>query len=318
MAQQNPPPAGPNSLRERCQLAQHTRQPWPFFWARIPNARLVGGNLVLVDEQKRLVEESAFGQPYAKIDPSNNYLWLPEPIRLEGPWTSTRSHWCPYKCAYYHWFMDALPRLALLDQFPTETRLIAPDIRSGFRRESLEILGLLDRCRPTPEQHVIVEDYYFSSPPAMTGCDNPYAVNFLRDRFLSTSRPASVMPEKIYIVRTDLRTALNGDELLEFLQARGFTPILAEKFSLREQIAMFANARAVCGIHGAGFTNTLWCRPGTKVIELCPANYLNGCYESLTAQIGLDYHYLVSEADREIRIRVDLKALGACLNSLDL
>ena len=36
---------------------------------------------------------------------------------------------------------------------------------------------------------------------------------------------------------------------------------------MQETIAAFRNARIVIGVHGGGLANTLWCGPGTLVLE---------------------------------------------------
>jgi capsular polysaccharide biosynthesis protein len=204
--------------------------------------------------------------------------------------------------------MDALPRLAILDRFPSNTGILSVAAPNSFQRETMEILGLIDRCRPTPETHLVLENYYHSSFPTMTGCDNPYALKFLRDRFMDSASPAARRPEKIYISRLNsLRSAHKEAEMIGILKGEGWTIIRTEEYSFREQVARFQTARAVCAIHGAGLTNLLWCPKGCKVLEICPSNFLNGCYESIAAFLDLDYRYLVFDADIHYRMRVDLK-----------
>ena len=37
---------------------------------------------------------------------------------------------------------------------------------------------------------------------------------------------------------------------------------------LRDQVKIFNNAEIIVGLHGAGFANLCFCKPGTKIIEL--------------------------------------------------
>ena len=39
---------------------------------------------------------------------------------------------------------------------------------------------------------------------------------------------------------------------------------------LAQQLALFLNAEAIAGPHGAGLTHIAWCRPGTKVTKFFP------------------------------------------------
>jgi capsular polysaccharide biosynthesis protein len=207
--------------------------------------------------------------------------------------------------------------LALLDRFPAETRILGPISLSAFQRDTLEILGLVDRYRATPEHHLTLDDYYYSSFTAMTGCDNPYALQFLRRSFLASASPTAPQPEKIYITRLgSSRSAQDEEQMISILESQGWTIIRTQDYSFREQIALFSNARAVCSIHGAGLTNLVWCQPGCRVLELCPSNFLNGCYEGMSACLGLDYRYLVFEADAHYQMRVDLGEFTAAIAAM--
>jgi hypothetical protein len=318
-ARQESRPVNPECLRIRCSFTQHSRQPWPIFWQKISPARLVGKSLAIMDEKKRLMVESVYGKEYGPEDPSYNYLRLSAPTRLAGPWTSIISRWIPAtNNSYYHWLMDALPRLAILDRFPSDTGILSVVSLNSFQRDTMEILGLINRCRPTPETHLVLESYYHSSFPTMTGCDNPYALKFLRDRFLGSASQAVPSPEKIYISRLNsARSAHEEAEMIDILKGRGWTILRMEDYSFREQMGQLQTARAVCAIHGAGLTNLLWCSKGCKVLEICPHNFLNGCYESIAAYLDLDYRYLVFDADWHYRMRVDLKQFVDAIKEIE-
>jgi capsular polysaccharide biosynthesis protein len=313
-------PAQPDSLRVRCGFSQHCRQPWPIFWQKISPARLVGKSLAVLNDEKNLMLESVYDKSHGRDDPSYNYLRLPPATDLRGSWTSLISRWLPGTSQnYYHWLMDGLPRLALLDRFSADTGILTPASLNSFQRETLEILGLLHRCRPTPEIHLVVENYYYSGFTTMTGCDNPYAIQFLRNKFLGAACTETPRPEKIYISRLgSSRRAHQEEEMIANLEKEDWTIIHTQNYSFREQVALFSQARAICAIHGAGLTNLLWCRKGCRVLELCPNNFLNGCFEGLAAFLDLDYRYLVFAADSQYRMNVDLKQFSSAIKALDL
>jgi capsular polysaccharide biosynthesis protein len=207
-----------------------------------------------------------------------------------------------------------MPRLAVLDRLPPDTRVLIPPNVQAFQLEMLGWLGLDDRIRRAAEKHLLVEDYYFSVPTAMTGCTNPYAVQFLRDRFLSRADRSFDGPEKIYVLRQDKsRGVVNEREVVSFLSERGWTAVDPEGLSMARQIRLFAGARAVCGVHGAGLTNIVWCDRRCTVVELFADNYLNGCFESITACLDVEHRYLIFPGDEDHRVRVALDALDAVL-----
>lgn len=77
--------------------------------------------------------------------------------------------------------------------------------------------------------------------------------------------------KKIYISRSKAskRRVTNEEKFNAFLESRGFTRIYMEDVPPLVQMAICANADVVISPHGAALTNTLFCRAGTKVIEIC-------------------------------------------------
>ena len=284
------------SLINLASMKQNGYQPWPIFWSMHTKARLVGSSLALLDGNKLLVEESVYGEDCRLYDPSYNYLVLPEAELLLGCWTSLISFWY-YE--YYHWFTDVLTRLAPLNEFPAETKILVRGPLKLFQRQSLEMLGLINRVKETDSRHLILEQYYFSSPVGMTGCTNPYAVEWLRNQFLP-HRGLSDTPRRFLIKRKGrTRGIVNQEELAEYLISKGWAAIYPEDLTLADQIACFNKAEAIIGEHGAAFTNLLWCRPGCKVLELCPDNFLNGCYEGIALCIGVLHTHKAFEANSD-------------------
>jgi len=313
-------PAREGSMRVLAGMYQHLRQPWPIFWKRIPHAHLVTFSLAELRFDRRLMSESIYDL-YASSagEPALDYWRLPPPVKLAGPWTSLVSRWCSSRHNhYFHWMMDGLPRLALLDRFPADTRILIPAPLLDYHRETLGMMNLLDRCRVTAEEHVEIEDYYFSSPTAMTGCDNPYAIAFLREKLLPCAAKLPAHPEKIYITRQNgTRAPQHEAPLLDFLREEGWTVVAAETHSVAEQIALFSRARLVCAVHGGGLTNLLWCRPGTRVLELFADNYLNGCYEGMAVHLGLDYRHRIFPATADSRPRIPIEDFVPLIRSFE-
>jgi capsular polysaccharide biosynthesis protein len=305
------PPLAPDSLRIRARLNQEKFQPWPIFWTRHGNARLIGETALLLDQRKRACAEAMFRHPPHDSVPDYHTLWLPRAKKLPGNWTSLLTRWDQN---FYHWLTDCLPRLALLDRLPPDTRILVPAQLLPFQRDTLRRLGLEHRIEPLPGRHLVAENFYFSTPTVMSGCANAYGTKFLRDHFLPHAAAAPEPAEKIYIQRRgQTRGIRNEPELLAFLTQRGWRAVELESLSLAQQIGLFAGARAVCGLHGAGFTNLLWCRPGCVAVELLADNFLNGCYEALASCVGVEHRFLIQPADVEARLQVDLDQLARLL-----
>ena len=70
-----------------------------------------------------------------------------------------------------------------------------------------------------------------------------------------------------------------------------------ERLSFKKQIYLFKNASVVLGAHGAAFTNIVYCRPGTKIIEIIPSNHPNRKCERVSKILKLKYFRIVTRPD---------------------
>ncbi len=305
----------PDSLRKKCGLGQDGFQPWPIFWSQHQNVRLVGSTLLALNERKEASVEAMYQEFCHKDDPGYRYFKLPPATRLNGNWTSIISRWTVVK-NYCHWFLDALPRLALLDEFPKDSKIIVPPDLLPFQLDSLKFLGLQDRVRPTSERHLIVENYFFSSPTVMTGCYDPYTATFLREKFLPIADKSYASPKRFYVRRVGAnRGIVNEQEIIDELSSRGWAIVDCAQLTFAQQVKLFYDADEICALHGAALTNLLWCKPGCKAYELVAGNYQNGVFEGIAQTVGVNHRHLINEADSGFRARVDIQEFRKLLNN---
>jgi hypothetical protein len=306
---QEMPPAVPGSMLDFCGLKQNGYQPWPVMWGHFREAHLVGPSLLLVDEENRGCLEDAFGKVGFHDDPSVGFVFHPPETRLAGNWISLISRW--HSGNYCHWLHDLVPRLAVLNELPPDVRVL---VRPGLGRyavEALEILGLAGRLHPTTATNLVLENYFLCPPTVMTGCVNPYAAAFLRRTFLPHGASAKPLPERFYITRRGkARGITNEKEVIRFFAEKGWAIVDMEECSFREQIALFAGAKALCGLHGAAFSNLVWCTPGCKALEIFSSTFLNGCYEGIAVTVGCDYHFLLFQGNMLDQIEVPIPRLA--------
>lgn len=303
------PPLPEHSLIKIAGMDQNGHQPWPVFTIAMPDMMLVGESLAPMKGGKMLLTEALYDQRFRTEDPAFNHVITGRPLPLKGHWTSIAGRW---SLGYFHWLMDDLPRLAPIDEFPADTGIIIKGQLTSYKREALRMLGYESRVRETAEKYLSVENFHFSSPVGMSGCTNPYAVEWLRTTFLPKAQSdlAVGLPKKILIVRKGkTRGVLNMHILKDALEKRGWIAMDLETVPFAVQIALFANADCIVAEHGAALTNLVWCRPGSKVLELCPANFLNGCFEGISLCVGIDHHFEIFPADHLSRFAVPLPAL---------
>ncbi|MCT7979714.1 glycosyltransferase 61 family protein [Laspinema olomoucense] len=216
---------------------------------------------------------------------------------------------------YYHWMADLLPRLKLLQladiKLPEIDYFVVNSRHLPFQRETLDLLGI--------PIHKIIENSHFPhiqtphlvvpSLPGDVGLMSPWTCQFLRESFLDKAVAQGLQtPERIYISRrhASYRRILNEEETIARLSPYGFVPIVLESLSFLEQVALFANAKAIIAPHGAGLTNTLFCKPGTQLIEIFSPDMVSVNYWLVSNIIGLGYSYLIGESLEEYKTHTSI------------
>lgn len=316
-------PAG--SLLKKSGLGQDSYQPWPIFWMRIPEAILTGRSLVPIDLKGNLLAEATFSKLGDQTDPAFQNFALGFGKFIEGNATSIVSRWGGDAhgnrryggAGYWHWLLDSVARLSLLEHFPSDTKVITPPL-VPWMRWYLEHLDLGGRILETEATSLRVENFYFSSPSSMTGCWNPHAINFLRQKFLSLgSPPSDSFPKRFYIIREGYtRKITNESEVRELFADRGWALIAPEKLSIPDQIALFRDAEAIAGLHGSALTNILWSSSKTSVFELTPENFMAGAFEWLAKYNELNHHFLVCPVNQKGQTIIRIKDLDSQLKDL--
>jgi len=297
---------------------QHKEQPWPIFWSEHRNARLASESLALMNG-KQVCLESVYGYKRWRDDPACRFFHLPPPVRLEGNWTSIVSRWVPTSCnpPYTHWILDALPRLALLAEFPADTRIIVPGTMSQSRKDSLALLGLQDRYRLTAETHVEVERYYFSSFTTMLEGWNPYGIHFLRTAFLPKRDPNYSGPRKFFINRAGYtRTPRNAKEINNLFTGLGWALVEPGELSFARQIKLFSEAEVICGATGSELTNAVFCQPGCQILLLAQDFLSDSWLEWISQVIKADYHLLICPSTYRHTVELEIPRLKDFLRKL--
>jgi capsular polysaccharide biosynthesis protein len=116
------------------------------------------------------------------------------------------------------------------------------------------------------------------------------------------------------------RIMLNEDKLAERLADLAFEIIEPERLTTEEQIATFASADMVVGPSGSAMFNVVFCRPGTKLVDIESEPNWIYAHTGLFASCQLRYGLFVGRADpsdsRPVHRRwtVDIEPLMDCLS----
>lgn len=225
---------------------------------------------------------------------------LPKPKRVTGKTlvlASTGGN------TYFHWITDILPRIRLAREagyLPGSfDHILVNGLDQPFQERTLETLGIpKDKCLVFAEGESAwqLEEAILPSLPGVPGVVPRESVDFLRREF---AVPASKVSQRIFIGRGGAkhRNLVHEEEISRELGKKGFEKVDCGNLSVLEQARIFASAGMIVGAHGAALTNLVFCRPGTKVIELFSPRYVNPCYRDLCLAADLRHTAVIGDGE---------------------
>lgn len=220
---------------------------------------------------------------------------------------------------YSHWLQGYLTRLEAIDYYQTvnETRpkIIIEQNPPSWILESLELLGYSDDILfwdPTEELRVhqlVVPSVRRSEEwRGRKGVNykvlSKQACEWLQSKAISNADvDESKFSEKVFISRADAerRRIQNRENVVNHLQDRGFESYELTKLSFPEQVALFAQADEVVGVHGAGLANIMFASDCT-VTEIV-GDIFKPTYYIMSEILNLEYRLVQGDSIEESEVR---------------
>jgi len=217
---------------------------------------------------------------------------------------------------YWHWLFDSLPRIGLCDRafgLSDIDYFLLQNHAKKFQIETLDCLNIPKQKRLSSEKfrhikasELIVTDHPFiiSHKATDDSMNVPgWISGWLKDNFLKKSTTTNKKNVKrIYIDRTDntsetlpQRSIINEDEVKEYLLKKNFVSVKLHDIKFIDQVNLFHEAEIIVGLHGGGFANLAFCKPGTKVLEL-KSPESGPPIENLAKKNGLNYKSVTIKA----------------------
>ena len=198
---------------------------------------------------------------------------------------------CPMPViGYYHEMFEGLIRVFISRKVFGDIYVLVPANRPKYIDEMLELIGIDDDRIVASDCPVRVKKGILIPRWSDCGENLKEDVREFRD-FLVSRLPGDCNgAKKLYISRARSRRALpNEIEIEGILAARGFRIAYFEELPFAEQLTAIRAADIVVSPHGAGLSNLIVARPGTKVVEIMTQAWANSCYGHLASSLGLDY-----------------------------
>ena len=219
---------------------------------------------------------------------------------------------------YWHWLFDVLPRLGLCSKTISLSEIdyfLLPDDVKKFQNETLDCLNISKHKRLSSAKfrHIKAKELIVTDHPVVISGDATKDImnipkwisQWLKDNFLKQNITSSKKNiRKIYIDRSDKslkappqRVLKNEEEIKKYLLKNNFTSVKLHEIKFADQVDLFYNAECIVGLHGGGFANLSFCKPGTKVIELKSVN-AGTPIENLATKNDLNYNSIAVEAEQ--------------------
>jgi capsular polysaccharide biosynthesis protein len=217
---------------------------------------------------------------------------------------------------YYHWLIELLPKLLLLDRLPSELAdyplLLSADVQVlPTFQQSLQLIATdRDIVYLKPQTSYVVQQLAYINAP----CSLPFNLRDgaqlhsedcrLSSSLLTTLRQQALsrLPRdahsptasrRLFLARACQRRNYNQEAVYAVLKAFGFVAICMEQMSFDEQVAAIHEAEIVVGPTGAAWTNLLFARPGMQALCWMAEEYGDfSAFSTLAGFAGVALHYL--------------------------
>jgi Glycosyltransferase 61 len=223
-----------------------------------------------------------------------------------------------WSSAYFHWFLDAIPRLYVVRDRLTDSTLLLPECYKtfGYILPSLAPFAIKDIKFIGRNEVFRCRQLLVPSHTAPSGNYNESVIQAVRQLYRDyyCGMQNANGPEKIYISRAKARgrKVINEKDVVAVLKEYGFRVVFFEDYPFETQVKIMLDARYVVSNHGAGLTNILFLRPGSSVFELrkCSDSHDN-CYFALASALDLRYYYQLCKPENPVE---DAYSANVCVD----
>ena len=229
---------------------------------------------------------------------------------------------------YFHFLFDIIPKIYLLNSKINLDKIdyfyIANPKKWQIR--ILKNLGITEDKLLSSKKynHIIADEIYSVDHPWYTKGHIHNSVKEIpswivlknREIFLKKNRKRT--KKRIFLDRSNSSynhcQISNPNFVNEFIFKNKFKSSKPELLTLKTQINLFNNSSIIIGAHGAAFTNIIFCKPGTKIIEIIPSDHPSRQNERISKILKLKYFRIKTKPDNSdknypFKINIDRKNL---------
>lgn len=232
----------------------------------------------IVRINRRFCLYTDFGNRAAAVDFKRPKLTVDHAIALwSHPWLG-----------FHHFLSELSPKICRLKESLGDdlggATLCYPKIHRRYEKEILEMLGIPEKqVIDTVQTGGVFARKLTFVPMAGWFQGNPN-VDLLRKQLMPES--SGMGHERLYLERKGRRKCLNDGPIVDRCKELGFVVVDESSRTIKEQIALYRDAKILVGPHGSAFTNMIWAPTGARIIEFIPTTFNVHYHEHLAKSLG--------------------------------
>ena len=211
---------------------------------------------------------------------------------------------------YFHWLFDILPKIKLFSKLYNIEVLnyLYLSKLENYQRTTFDCLGLnkIKIIDAKKYKHIQADELFISEHPwyykgtilEQAHTLPSWIIKWVASSFTEYAQKFECS-EKVYIDRSESPFShcqiQNNTEIIEFLEGKGFKSYKVGQLPFLNQVYLFNNAKEIIGAHGAAFANLVFCKEGTKVIEIKPKSRPNLVSKTISDTQNLNFNLIETD-----------------------
>ena len=209
----------------------------------------------------------------------------------------------PFSHSFSHQLHEFIPRILYLEMQKKKITVYVPDTLNNILSSNI-FSKLFHYCKikyySSKQNCIFYNANYVTHFDNRCNCTSKIKkinkqykkiLNLLRDE-VNKKIPCKFTSYKYILVsrkNSVVRKLLNENQLFKKLKNIGFKLVEFEKYSFDDQFSIASNCKIMLGYHGAGLTNLLFMKPGSKLIEIMNKFYDHPHMEIFSNSQDLEY-----------------------------
>lgn len=279
----------------------------------IPGSTMLAKEAIIISDEIAASSETATRKLWDRTWRNGDSILLKYKVGLNPKIKAGLHLFKEYEQNYFHFVAELMPKLVCLEDMGLDVSiplLISDDLDERLY-ELIDLLkhpsrGILKLQRNVPymveklfyvSDLSLVSDVYDRKPEVSDTYLPTKLLNTIAGRALQSGNPQSYARRrrKLFLTRHGRRRKIiNEAQVVDMLVGQDFEIVDLAALSIKSQVELFSSADVIVGGTGAGFTNLLWCRPGTKAVILYPDHPFNNTtfWDRIGAARQLDIRYI--------------------------